>query len=213
MFAHVNSVSWLHMLPPEVVYAAVFLFVGIESLGIPLPGEVVLMSAALLASQGIVDPAFLWIAGATGAIVGDSTGYLIGHHYGYRLLHRLEKWFPRHVNARTIAFAERAFRRHGAKVVFFGRFIAILRIFAGPLSGILKVKYRRFLSANAAGGIIWSGLAVWTVYFLGIVAEHWFKRLSWVALGVAVIVGVVVSLVFRNKIEAYMDRQDEQSNE
>lgn len=209
---HVDIINWLHTLSPVIIYITVFLAVGIESLGIPLPGEIVLMSAALLASQGVADPGMIWVAGATGAIMGDSTGYLIGRHYGYHLLIRFEKWFPRHVNKRTITFAEHSFHRHGAKLVFFGRFIAILRIFAGPLAGILKVKYGHFLAANAAGGIVWSGLAVWTVYFLGVVAEHWFKRLSWVALGAALVAGVVLSTIFRHRIDRYIDEADEEPN-
>ena len=71
----------------------------------------------------------------------------------------------------------------------------------------MKLPYRRFLLANVAGGIAWSGVAVWSVYFLGIVAEHWFKRLSWLALGIALIVGVIVSLVFRRRINEYLEKE------
>lgn len=205
MIGH-DIIGWLHSLPPEVICLTVLIVVGVESIGVPLPGEVTLMGAALLASHGVVAPEFVWLAGATGAIAGDSTGYLIGHHFRYRLLAKLEKWFPHHVNEHTVTLAKKAFQRHGAKVVFFGRFIAILRIFAGPLAGILKVKYGRFLLANATGGVIWSGLAVWTVYFLGIVAEQWFKRLSWVALAAALIAGLLISTLFRRKIEQYLEK-------
>ncbi len=198
---------WLQDLSPIVIYLIVAVVVGLESLGIPLPGEIVLMSAALLASHGYSDPMAIWVAGATGAVVGDSIGYALGHHYGYRLLDVLAKWFPRHINPQTIKLAKKVFHLHGIKVVFFGRFIAILRIFAGPLSGILKLPYRRFLLANVTGGIVWSGVAVWSVYFLGIVAEHWFKRLSWLALGIALIVGVIVSLVFRRRINEYLEKE------
>lgn len=205
---HIDIIGWLQGLSPIIIYGTVLIVVGIESLGVPLPGEIVLMSAALLASQGYVDPAMVWAAGAIGAIIGDSIGYVLGHHYGYKLLDRLARWFPHHVNDRTIKLAKKVFHLHGIKVVFFGRFIAILRIFAGPLSGILKLPYRRFLLANALGGIVWSGLAVWLVYFLGIIAEHWLKRLSWIALGVALLIGVIVSIVFRRRINNYLEKED-----
>jgi membrane protein DedA with SNARE-associated domain len=205
---HIDVIGWLQGLSPVIIYGAVLVVVGVESLGVPLPGEIVLMSAALLASQGYIDPSIVWVAGAAGAIIGDSIGYSLGHHYGYKLLDRLAQWFPHHINTRTISLAQKVFHLHGIKVVFLGRFIAILRIFAGPLSGILKLPYPKFLLANALGGIVWSGLAVWAVYFLGIVAEHWFKRLSWIALGMALIIGTVVSLIFRRRMNEYLEKED-----
>lgn len=198
-------ISWLHTLPPEMIYAAVLLVVGIESLGIPLPGELTLMSAALLASHNIANPWIIWAFGAAGAIIGDSIGYYIGHTQGYRMLKSLSKWLPKHVNPRSIKLAENIFERHGAKTVFLGRFIAILRILAGPLAGILKMPYRRFLLANASGGIVWSGLVVWIVYFVGVVAEKWLHRLSWIFLIVGLLLGTLLSLIFRRRIEKYLE--------
>jgi len=202
----IEVIGWLHALPDQVIYITVLLVVGIESLGVPLPGEITLMSAALLASHGAVSPWGVWAAGSVGAITGDSIGYLLGHTFGDNLLHLLGRLFPRHVNDRTTGAARVFFRRYGAKTVFFGRFIALLRIFAGPLSGILKMQYRKFLLANASGGIVWSGLAVWSVYFLGVVAEHWFRRFSWIALVVALLVGTVLTIIFRQRIEDFIDR-------
>lgn len=203
--------SWLQNVSPMVVYLIVASIVGIESLGIPLPGEIALMSAALLASQGYVDPAIVWFAGAIGAILGDSAGYSLGHHFGYKLLDRLTKWFPHHINPHSIDLAKKIFHLHGIKVIFFGRFVALLRIFAGPLAGILKLPYRKFLIANAFGGIVWSGLVVWSVYFLGIVAEHWFKQLSWIALGVVLLIGIVVSIIFRRRMNDYLEEEKPRS--
>lgn len=132
--------SWLHTLPPEAIYAAVLFIVGLESLGVPLPGEITLMSASVLASQNIANPWLIWCAGATGAIVGDSIGYFIGHTYGRKFLKITGKLFPKHINRSTIRLAEDIFRRYGAWTVFVGRFVAILRIFAGPLAGILNMR-------------------------------------------------------------------------
>ena len=75
---HLDIIGWLQGLSPIIIYGAVLIVVGVESLGVPLPGEIVLMSAALLASQGYVDPAIVWAAGAAGAIIGDSLGYALG---------------------------------------------------------------------------------------------------------------------------------------
>lgn len=201
-----DIMAWLHSLPPEIIYAIVFLIVGVESLGVPFPGEVTLMSAALLASQGIADPWVICIAAAAGAIIGDSIGYYIGFTHGHKLLRALSKRYPRYINPQTIKLAESAFSRHGVKTVFFGRFIATLRILAGPLAGVLKMPYRQFLLANTSGGIVWAGVTVWVVYFFGVVAEKWLHNLSWVALGVIVIFGIIFSLFFRKRFEAYLEK-------
>ena len=85
--------------------------------------------------------------------------------------------------------AEKLFNRWGVRAVFFGRFIALLRIFAGPLAGALKMPYPRFLAANVSGGICWAGGTTALVYFAGMAAERWMERFSWIALVIAVVVG------------------------
>jgi membrane protein DedA with SNARE-associated domain len=173
----------------------------IESLGIPFPGEIVLISAALLASQHAipVSPVWIAVAGSAGAIIGDSIGFLIGRRWGHPLFEWLGRKFPSHFGPAHVAYAEKVFRRWGVFAVFFGRFIALLRIFAGPLSGALEMPYPRFLVANAAGGICWAGGLTTAIYFLGEVADKWFSRFSWIALVVAVVAGLVVGLVIRNR--------------
>jgi membrane protein DedA with SNARE-associated domain len=83
--------------------------------------------------------------------------------------------------------------------VFFGRFIALLRILAGPLAGALRMRYRYFLGANAAGAVCWAGGTTAVVYFLGLAAERWLSRFSWVALVLAVIVGIGVTMLLRER--------------
>jgi membrane protein DedA with SNARE-associated domain len=136
-------------------YAAVFGFVGIESLGIPFPGETMLIAAALYAGLthqlnivGIV------IAAAAGAIVGDNIGFGIGHWGGYRLLLRYGRYIR--IDAGRIKLARYLFQRHGGKVVFFGRFVSVLRTYAAFLAGTARMPWRRFLVFNASGGIIWA---------------------------------------------------------
>ena len=147
----------LQSIPPLVVYMIVSLTIMVESLGIPVPGEIALVTAAVLAAQHkmALSPAWIAACGSAGAIIGDSIGFGVGRRVGRPLFDRLGRRFPRHFGPGHIAVAERVFTRHGAWAVFFGRFIALLRILAGPLAGALRVPYRRFLAANAAGGIVW----------------------------------------------------------
>ncbi|WNI14215.1 DedA family protein [Actinacidiphila sp. ITFR-21] len=191
--------DWLDGIPPVAVCLMVFLVVGVESLGIPLPGEIVLMTAALLSSQGHVSP---WLVGASaivGAVAGDSVGYSIGHKGGQPLLDRLGRRFPKHFSPGHVATAQRSFQRWGVWAVFFGRFVALLRIFAGPLAGVLKMPYGKFLLANALGGIVWAGGITAVVYYVGVVAEPWLKRFGYVGLGIAVLFGLASMLYVRRR--------------
>src|SRR3982074_375073 len=136
-------------------YAAVFGFVGIESLGIPFPGETMLISAALYAGAthnlnivGVI------VAASAGAIIGDNIGFGVGHWGGYRLLIRYGRYIRLH--PARVKLARYLFLRHGAKVVFFGRFISVLRTYAAFLAGTARMPWPRFLIANALGGTTWA---------------------------------------------------------
>lgn len=194
--------EWLETIPAVSIYLLVGLVIGLESLGIPLPGEIVLVSSALLASQhGEIDPVVLGICATTGAIVGDSIGYAIGRRGGKPLLEKLGRRFPKHFGPDQVALAERSFERWGMWAVFFGRFVALLRIFAGPLAGVLHMPYWKFLIANIFGGILWAGGTTAVIYSVGVVAEPWLKRFSWLALGLAVVFAVAVTLVVRSRMK------------
>ena len=95
--------------------------------------------------------------------------------------------------------AEKLFNRWGVRAVFFGRFIALLRIFAGPLAGALKMHYPRFLAANVSGAICWAGGTTALVYFAGMAAERWLQRFSWIALVIAVVVGIIAAILLRER--------------
>lgn len=191
----------LHSIPPLAVYLLVGGVVGVESLGIPLPGEIVLVSAALMSSHHEigVNPIGVGAAAVIGAVVGDSIGYSIGRRFGMPLFDRLGRRFPKHFGPGHVALAERTFNRWGVRAVFFGRFIALLRIFAGPLAGALKMPYPRFLAANVSGGICWAGGTTALVYYAGVAAERWMSRFSWVALVIAVICGITAAIVLRER--------------
>ncbi|MEU3745813.1 MULTISPECIES: DedA family protein [Streptomyces] len=192
--------EWLETIPAVAIYALVGVVIGLESLGIPLPGEIVLVSSALLASQhGDINPWVLGACATAGAIIGDSIGYAIGRKGGRPLLAWLGKKFPKHFSEANIALAERSFEKWGMWAVFFGRFIALLRIFAGPLAGVLHMPYWKFLVANVFGGILWAGGTTAVVYSVGIVAEAWLKRFSWLGLVLAVVIGVASMLIIKNR--------------
>ncbi|MFF3848079.1 DedA family protein [Streptomyces sp. NPDC002328] len=192
--------EWLEAVPPVAIYALVGLVIGLESLGIPLPGEIILVSSALLASQhGEIDPVVLGSCAVAGAVIGDSIGYAIGRKGGRPLLAWLGRKFPRHFSEGHIATAERSFEKWGMWAVFFGRFIALLRIFAGPLAGVLRMPYWKFFTANVLGGILWAGGTTAVIYYVGVVAEAWLKRFSWLGLVLAVLIGLTSMLVIKRK--------------
>ncbi|MFC4497156.1 DedA family protein [Streptomyces ovatisporus] len=200
--------EWLENVPAVSIYLLVGVVIGLESLGIPLPGEIVLVSSALLASQhGEIDPLILGACATTGAIVGDSIGYAIGRRGGKPLLAWLGRKFPRHFGPHHVATAERSFERWGMWAVFFGRFVALLRIFAGPLAGVLRMPYWKFVIANVLGGILWAGGTTAVIYYVGIVAEAWLKRFSWLGLVVAVLFGLTSMIVLRRRSRKAEARQ------
>ena len=195
--------SVLESIPPVAVYATVGVIIGLESLGIPLPGEIALVSAAVLASQEVgISPVWVGASAITGAIVGDSIGYTVGRKFGMTLFEKLGRRFPGHFGPGHVALAKQLFSRWGVGAVFFGRFIALLRILAGPLAGALRMRYPHFLAANAFGAICWAGGTTAVVYFLGIAAERWLARFSWVALVLGVIIGIAVTKLLKNRTTA-----------
>jgi membrane protein DedA with SNARE-associated domain len=180
-----------------LAYLVVGLVIGVESMGVPLPGETTLVAAALLASQHHLKIEFVILAAAAGAIIGDSIGYFVGRKAGRRLFERLGKRFH-HFSEDRIVRAEKYFHKYGVWTVFFGRFVALLRIFAGPMAGMLRMPYPRFLAANAAGGIAWSATIGIVAYKIGDNADKIFGRVSlWALVGIAV---VVVALYVVHKV-------------
>ncbi|MFF7651517.1 DedA family protein [Streptomyces sp. NPDC007983] len=190
--------EWLDTVPAISVYLLVGLVIGLESLGIPLPGEIILVSASLLAaSQDHINPYILGGCAIAGAVIGDSIGYLIGRKGGKPLLAWLGRKFPKHFGADHVASAERSFQKWGMWAVFVGRFIALLRIFAGPLAGVLRMPYWKFAIANVLGGIVWAGGTTAVIYSVGKVAEDWLKRFSYLGLVAALCFGLGSMLVMK----------------
>jgi membrane protein DedA with SNARE-associated domain len=191
--------EWLSGLPVELIYLIVGAVILTESMGVPLPGEITLVSAALLAATGVTNVWGVAIAASAGAIAGDSIGYAIGRRGGRNLLEKFGRRFPRHFGPPHLARAEHTFARYGVWAVFFGRFVALLRILAGPLAGALRVPYPKFLAANAAGGIVWASGTAFAIYYAGQAAERYLSGFSWIALVVAVLFGIGTTLYLRHR--------------
>jgi membrane protein DedA with SNARE-associated domain len=174
-------------------YLAVFILVGAESLGIPVPGETALILAGAYA--GHTHRLSSWVVfavAAAGAIIGDNIGYWIGHRFGYSLARR----YGRHVwiNERKLKIARYLFDAHGQKVVFFGRFVSILRTYAAFLAGSSRMRWSKFLPANAAGGIVWAGVYTFAAYLAGNAITHLSGIIALVIGGVALF-GVATVLI------------------
>ena len=175
--------------------ALLFLLIGIESAGIPLPGETALVASGVLASQGKLNIVEVIVVASAAAIIGDNCGYLIGRHGGRKLL---ERWhlINRHTE-KMIPRAERIFARHGGKTVFFGRFIAILRITAAWMAGVAHMPWGRFLLFNAAGGILWATLVGLVAYYLGEAAANAIQTYGLYAAGAIALATVLAVVALR----------------
>ncbi len=169
-------------------YLAVALFVGIESLGVPLPGETMLVTAAAFAAAtGRLSIVGVIAAAIAGAVIGDNIGFGIGWYGGYPLLRRFGKYVR--LDEAKLKVGRYIFMRHGAKVVFFGRFVSVLRTYAAFLAGTNRMHWTRFLIANAAGGIVWATLYGVVAY----TASSLITKLSTpVALGIAALAVVII---------------------
>ncbi len=189
-------------------YLAVLVFVAIESLGVPLPGETMLIAAGVYA--GVTHQLQIGLVAAVaaaGAILGDNIGYGLGHWGGHELLERYGRYIR--FNQRRIKLGQYVFQRHGGKVVFFGRFISILRTYAAFLAGTNRMHWARFVLFNAAGGIIWSCIYAFASYYLGGAIEHLSTPVD-VALGVVGAVVVVGFLVYLRRNEQRLEDKAEQ---
>ena len=179
-------------------YWVVFFGVMLENGGLPIPGETVLLFAGFLAYQGeiqLVRAIGIAIAGAT---LGDSLGYTLGRHGGNAFFDRYVKRFR--FLARRFENSRALFLRHGHWAVFTGRFITGLRVFAGPLAGLFKMPYPRFLVFNFTGAVVWATAIACVGFLFGNSWDnlvHVVKDIHRVTLGlvaVLVLVGLIVYL-------------------
>ncbi len=189
--------EWLAGLLGRYGYAVVFVGVLLESAGVPVPGETVLLAGAFFAQQGILRLPWVIGLGIAAAILGDNLGYWIGHQGGRHLAERHGHLVG--LTPARLAALDAFFAQHGAKTVFFGRFISGLRVFAAFFAGISRLPWPTFLFYNAAGALVWATTVGLVGYLFGqswALLERWSGRASLFGLG---LVGALVlaGLVYR----------------
>lgn len=190
-------------------YGAVGGVIGLESMGIPLPGETTLIAAALIA--GTTHALDLWLlvaAAAGGAILGDNIGFWIGRVFGYHLLLRYGRYLR--LGERRILLGRYLFLRYGGAIVFFGRFVALLRALAAFLAGANRMPWPSFLLFNAAGGVAWAALYGVAAYYLGEEVKHLAAPIG-IVLGVLAGIAVLASAIFLRRHEAELQQRAEQT--
>jgi membrane protein DedA with SNARE-associated domain len=181
---------------------AVFLIVMLESAGLPLPGETALVLASIFAgATGQLDIVHVIAVAAAGAIIGDNVGFMVGRRYGLPLVERYGKLVG--LDEKRLLFGQHMFARHGAKIVFFGRFIAVLRIFAALLAGVNHYSWRAFLFYNAAGGVIWAAIFGVGGYFFGDAIHRVAGPVGMIGLGFAIVGLFAGWWIMRHQEERY----------
>lgn len=200
---HLNS--WID----SYGYEAVFALVGLESIGVPIPGETALITVALYAATTHhLDIAIVIAVAATAAIIGDNIGFAVGRWGGYRIVRRHGKYVR--FDEKRLKIGLYVFREHGGKVVFIGRFIAVLRTYAAFLAGTNRMHWARFLAFNAAGGITWAPVIGLAYYYIGGAVSHLRGPLDIVIGAVAVLI-VVGFLIYLHRAEDRFAARAEQA--
>jgi len=190
-------------------YWGVALAIGLESMGVPVPGETALVAAALYA--GKTQALNIWVLilfASAGAILGDNIGYWIGRELGFRVLLRYGSYIG--LTESRIKLGEYLFQRHGGKVVFFGRFIALLRTLAALMAGLNQMSWPRFLVFNAAGAILWTTCYGLTAFYFGKQIEVFTRPVGLALLLIGTII-VLGSLWFIRRHEAELEMKAERA--
>lgn len=172
-----------------------FALVALESFGLPLPGETALIACGALASQGSLSIVWVIVVAILAAIIGDNLGYWVARKGGRTLLER--NGLTRRYAERYLPRGERFFAKHGGKAVFFGRFVAVLRVTAAWTAGLSRMHWWRFLTWNAAGGFVWATLVGLVSYYLGDAAASAIGTYGLYAAGGAVVFAAIGFLIVR----------------
>jgi len=178
-------------------YLIVLFGVMVESAGVPVPGETILIASGILVQQGKLYLGYVVIFGSLGAVVGDQIGYWVGREGGRPFIFRWGRYVL--VTPERLARAEAFFARHGGKAVFLARFFSGLRVFGALVAGMSRMRWATFLLYNALGGAVWATAAVLVGYFLGSslgLVERWVGRATILLVGL-VAIAVALYLVYR----------------
>jgi membrane protein DedA with SNARE-associated domain len=184
------SLETIQQVAHDYGYWSVFFGIMLENAGLPIPGETITLVGGFLAGSAIA-----------GAVIGDNFGYWLGYYGGWSLLMRLGKLFR--ISEAQLLEAKEQFSKNADKAVFLGRFIALLRIFAGPMAGIARMPYPRFIACNLAGAAVWAVVTISAAYFAGAIVPievlmAWASRFTLLALAV-VAAGLAGAYVMENR--------------
>jgi membrane protein DedA with SNARE-associated domain len=203
LISHGELQRWL----VQYGYLAVFALVAIESVGVPLPGESMLIVAAAYAGAvGKISILAVVAVAAAGAIIGDNVGYTVGRFGGWRLLRRYGHYVR--ITERKLKLGRYLFIRHGGKVVFFGRFVGILRTYSAALAGANHMRFRQFFAFNASGGIVWAALYGFGYYYLADIIESLGTPFAITVTIIAVAVAVTIFVLIRRNMASWEERAE-----
>jgi membrane protein DedA with SNARE-associated domain len=183
--------------------------IGLESMGVPSPGETALVLAAVLASQGKLEIWLVILIAIVSAIAGDNLGYLLGRRFGRDVF--VARGPLQEHRRRAVAYGDRFFERHGPKAVFLARWIALVRFAAAWLAGINRMRFRQFFFWNALGGITWAITYGLVGYFAGEAGAGVLARFGIagaIVLGL-MLVGSIVLVVIRERRRTTRELRDE----
>jgi membrane protein DedA with SNARE-associated domain len=177
-------------------YWAVAAALLLENAGLPVPGETILLLASFVAySEHRLRLPYIILVGTLAATIGDNIGFAIGHYGGRPLLARYLRAL--HISLRALHSGERIFQRYGPLTVLFARFVAGLRVIAGPLAGVLRMSWKKFVVFNSLGAVLWVTVISTVGYLFG---RHWdtfIRTFKQVDIAIALLVALVVLFLWR----------------
>lgn len=165
----------------------------LEDFGVPVPGEIMLIAAAVFAGAGQMNIAMIFVVAVIAAVIGDNIGFVVGHFGGRPLAERFGRYI--FLTPERLGRAEAFFNKHGGKIVAVARFIDGLRQVNGLLAGIVGMHWLKFLSYNALGAALWVGTWCAVGYLAG---EHiveiydTFERYKWYVVAGVIVIGAIV---------------------
>ncbi len=200
------SLDNIQQLAQQYGYLAVFIGIALENMGIPIPGETITIVGGFLAGSGDLNYWLVLLSAITGAVLGDNFGYWLGRAGGWPLLLRAAKIF--NISIHRLESAKEQFSKNAPKAVFFGRFVALLRIFAGPMAGMVRMNYGRFILCNLGGATVWATIMVTLSFFLGkLIPLHQLVH-SIAQFGIVALLAIIAWLVISLWLEARKPQTD-----
>lgn len=194
------SLETIQEIARQYGYWAVFLGIALESIGIPLPGETITIVGGFLAGSGELSYWLVLGSAIAGTVLGGTCGYGIGKLGGWTLLLRVGRFFR--IGEEQLTEVKQQFSENAGRAVFFGRFVAFLRVFASPMAGIAEMPFPQFMLSNLAGGTVWASVMVTLSFFFGRIVPLE-QLLGWIAkLGIVALLIVVAAFFIPKWLES-----------